>query len=199
MTEYTPLVPEITLAPFNVPEELQKAIDAALVSIEYRSFFGRRPELGKMVNCRVCGTRHRVNERKCEQVFTYRIGDFELFRENEKGELVPDYRTAIRPNENPTQKQVVGQAAFAKKRFHPHPSKVKLLFIERTRQVFEALGFALEKTEKQTPKEFQEQFQKDLQRARVVAARQLRKERRLSTRATRRMQYTSRRINKGLL
>ena len=210
--EYAPLVPEVTPAPFNVSEELQKAIDAATSAIEGRSFSERHPELGKMVNCQVCHRRHRQTNvaytapikgkilplhNKCEQVFTYRVGDYEYFRKDATGELVPDYRTAINPDANPTQKQVIGRAAFAKKRFHPHPSKIKLLFIERVRKVFETLGFALEKTKEQTDKEFQEQFQKDLQRARVVAARQLRKERRLSSRATRRMQDTSRRINRG--
>ncbi len=197
MTEYTPLGP----FKFKVSEEVKKAIviENALKAIKSRSFSQRHPELGKMVNCRICGTRHRVNERKCVQVFTYRIGDYEYFRKDATGELVPDYRTVIRPDEKPTMKQSLGRAAFAKKRFYPHPSKMKLVFIERTRKVFEALGFALEKTEKQTKQEFQEQFEKDLQRARVVAARQLRKEHRLSARATRHMQDTSRRINRGLL
>jgi hypothetical protein len=206
-------VPEIEAATFSVSEELQKAVEAALTNIGDRSFSARHPELGKMVNCQVCGTRHRkvdatynrkkksglkiLGNGKCEQVFTYRVGDYEYFRKDATGELVPDYRTAVNPEARPTQKQVIGRAAFAKKRFHPHPSKIKLLFIERVRKVFETLGFALEQSKDQTKEEFQEQFQKDLQRARVVAARQLRKERRLSSRETRRMQDTSRRINRG--
>lgn len=195
-------VPEVEAAAFNVSQELQKAIIAATTTIEGRTFSERHPELGKMVNCQVCRRRHRVNERKCEQVFTYTVKDkegflYERFREDEKGDVVPDYRTAIEPGTKPTMKQVVGRAGFVKKRFHPHPSKIKLLFIERVRKVFETLGFALEKAESQTPQEFQEQFKKDLQRARVVAARQIRKERRASSRAVRIMQDTSRRINRA--
>jgi hypothetical protein len=176
--------------PFIASLELQIAVDKALKEIKHRSFSERHPELGKMVNCRVCSRRHREHERKCEQVFTYRVGDYELYRmDEEKNELVPDYRTAIRPDEKPTMKQYMGAAAYAKKRFHPHLSKVKLLFIERTRKIFEELGFALDDKDGN--------FQKNLQRARVLAARQIRRERRISSRRARLEQRVSRRINRG--
>lgn len=189
--------------PIEEPSEFTPMADGkiqeALEVIRGRSFSARHPELGKMVNCQVCGHRHRANERKCEQKFTNVAGEFEYFREDENGSLVPDLRTAVRPNEAPTRKQILGQAAFAKKRFHPHPSKIKLLLIERTRVVFEALGFELEKTENQTPEEFSAEFQKNLQRARIVAARQIRKEREFGDREIRRRQDQSRRINRGLI
>lgn len=197
MTDELQPVQEVQPEPFVVSPELQVALDFAEKTIQGRTFADRHPELGKMVNCRVCGTRHRLNERKCAQVFTYTIGDYEYFRENEKGELVPDYCTAIRPNEKPTQKQMMGQATFAKKRFHPHPSRVKLQFIERTRQVFEEMGFPLERGEKEEIKDFKETFEKNLQRARVEAARRLRRERELSDRAYRRRADEARRINHG--
>jgi hypothetical protein len=178
----------------NVLSPEQRLLNAAIADFntaQYeKSFSGRHPELGKMVNCKVCGTRHRVNEKKCEQVFTYRIGDYELFRENENGELVPDYRTAIRPDQKQTKKQREGSARFAKKRFNPHYSKEKLLFVERTRKIFQELGFSLEDTG--------EVFQKNLHRARILAAREIREERELRDRAIRRRQKVSRRINKGL-
>lgn len=200
--ELTP-VPETQEEPFVPTPELLAEIVAATKILRNRPFSQRHPELGKMINCQFCNTRHRANERKCEQKFTNVVGDFEYFREEETkdGEtiLVPDLRTAIRPDEKPTKRQVNGAAYFHKKRHHPHPSKIKLQFIERTRAVFEAEGFSLEKTEGQTVEEFNTQFQKDLHRARIGAARQLRKERRFSSRAVRRVQDTSRRINKGLL
>lgn len=204
MTEYVPLehVPEVAAAAFNVSEELKKAIEAANSTIEARSFSERHPELGKMINCQVCRRRHRATNvaykkkgkvvalhNKCEQVFTNRVGDYELFREDAKGELVPDYRTAIHPDSRPTSKQVMGRASVAKKRFHPHPSKIKLLFVERVREVFVNLGFDIDEKDKEV-------FSKNLQRARVVAARQLRKEYSLSSRRVRIMQDTSRRINR---
>lgn len=180
--------------PFNVSEavEAAKVTLDALKTIRNRSFSARHPELGKMVNCRICGTRHRENERKCVQVFTYRVGNYEVFREDENGDLVPAYRTAVQPNEKPTMKQVMGRAAFAKKRFNPHPSKIKLQFIERTRKVFLDLGFDIDEKDK-------EKFEKNLQRARIVAARQIRKEREFSDREYRRRRDQARRINLGLL
>jgi hypothetical protein len=129
---------------------------------------------------------------KCEQVFTHRVDhdNYELLKEKD-GQLVPDYRTATKEGERPTMKQLMGAAAFNKKRFHPHPSKIKLLLIDYTREAFTALGFPLDDTAAD--------FEKNLQRARVVAARRIRKERRLRTRATNRQADKSHRINRGLL
>lgn len=192
----TETVPE----PFVVSPELQAALDDAEKIIQGRTFADRHPELGKMVKCQVCGTRHRKNEKKCEQVFTYRVGDFEIYRMDEKtNELVPDYRTAVRPDEKPTKRQVSGAATFAKKRIHPHPSKIKLQFIERTRKIFEELGFPLERGETEEVTDFKKKFEENLQRARVLAAREIRVDRELKDRAARRRTDRSRRINRGLL
>lgn len=199
--ELIPIQPvtEIAPEPFNVSEELRKIIDAALNKIENRPFSGRHPELGKMMNCPICRTRHRENEKKCEQRFTYTVNGYEYFREDETGELVPDYRTAVRPDEKPTKRQVMGAAAFAKKRIKPHPSKIQLLLIEYTRAAFEAAGFPTERGENETPNDFKAAFEKNLQRARVLAARRIRRERELRDRAARRRADQSRRINRGLL
>lgn len=186
MTELQP-VPEAP-EPFNVSAELQKAIDSVMESITCGSYSQRHPELGKMVKCQVCSRRHRASQ-KCEQVFTYRIGDYELFREDEKGELVPDYRTAMRPNERHTKRQVAGSAAFAKKRLKPHPSKMKLLFIQKTREIFSYLDFPLDDKD--------ENFQENLQRCRVLAARDIRAERESKERAARQRAELSRRINRA--
>lgn len=183
------------------PEQLA----AAETEIKTRSFFGRNPELGKMIKCQICGLRHRKNERECEQKFTNKSGDYEYFVDGEDGKLVPLLRTAIPHDQKPTRKQVVGAAAFAKKRFYPHHSKIKLQFIERTRKVFDELGFELVDAKSgefktlspDEQKAVAEKFQKNLQRARVVAARQLRKEREFSDRKYRRMRDTARRINQG--
>lgn len=118
---------------------------------------------------------------------------YHQYHEEEKdGETIVtlEHRTATPYGEKPTMKQIVGAAQFNKKRFHPHPSKIKLLFIERVRRVFERLGFELENENK-------EQFQKDLHRSRIVAARELRKERRAASRRVRLEQRASRRINRG--
>lgn len=203
MTQELTPVPEMQEEPFVPTPELLAEIDTAFKVLRNRPFSERHPELGKMINCQFCNTRHRQNERKCEQKFTNVAGDFEYFREHldeKTGEivLVPDLRTAQRPFEKPTKRQVNGALAFQKKRHHPHPSKIKLQFIERTRKIFEERGFALEKADEQTGEQFNEQFQKDLHRARIVAARQLRKERELSDRELRRRRDQARRINLGL-
>jgi hypothetical protein len=54
-----------------VSEASQKAASDALDAIKSRSYSGRHPELGKMINCQYCGMRHRQNDvlRKCEQKF----------------------------------------------------------------------------------------------------------------------------------
>jgi hypothetical protein len=183
--------------PFKISEELRKVIDAALNKIKGRSFSGRNPELGKMFKCQACGLRHRGKQ--CEQVFTYKVKDYEYFREDENGLLVPDFRTAVRPDEKPTKRQVMGAAAFKKKRYHPHPSKIKLLLIEYTRAAFTAAGFPTERAENELPDDFKAAFEKNLQRARVLAARRIRRERELRDRDVRRHQDQSRRINAGLL
>jgi hypothetical protein len=157
----------------------QRKLNAAIAAFntaQYeKPFAARHPELGKMVNCQYCNRRHRLFERPCKQVFTYTMKDengklMEQYRmDEEKNELVPDYRTAMRPDEKPKKGQVVGRAAFAKKRLKPHPSKIKLLFIQKTREIFSQLGFSLD--------DKAENFKENLQRCRVLAARDIRQER----------------------
>jgi hypothetical protein len=179
----------------NVLSAEQQKLNAAIADFNdaqyQKSFSERHPELGKMIKCAICLSRHRANERGCGQVFTFRVGDYEIFREDEKGDLVPAYRTCVQPDSKPTMKQIVGAAQFKKKRLKQHPNKGKLQFIERVRIVFEGLTNFELGTEAQ--------FDARLKRARVVAARQLRAERELSAREVRRRQDQSRRINRGLL
>jgi len=209
----------------NVPEEPseftpmsdEKLVAAALAIIRDRSYSARRPELGKMVNCLQHGFRHRQFEfnplKGCEQVFTCRVKDengreYEQFREElvtdpegqkgpngevpKKVTLVPDLRTAIPVNRQPTMKQFVGRKTFEKRRFHPHHSKIKLQFIERTRVVYDQLKSVINLLgDKRATRS-------KLEQARIVAARQLRKERELSDREYRRRTGVSRRINRGL-
>lgn len=180
--------------PFEVTPELQAAIDSAVLAVRNRTYAGRNAHLGKMIKCQVCGLRHRQFERKCAQVFTNRVDhdNYELLKENESGELVPDYRTAAKEGERPTIKQIVGAAAFNKKRFHPHYSKKKLLFIQRTREVYDQLKSFINLLG--TPAATRSK----LETARIIASRQLREERRLRTRATNRQRDKARRINRGM-
>jgi hypothetical protein len=86
------------------------AAEQALDEIRARSFSGRNPHLGKMINC-VCGLRHREFERVCKQKFAEKDGVI-------YGELKPpEGLTQL------TRKQILGAKAFAKKRIRPHSNR----------------------------------------------------------------------------
>jgi hypothetical protein len=194
------------------PEQLADA----LKEVAGRSFSGRHPELGKMLNCKVCGRRHRESEmvkkriaiqtergvvketvsfmlrHKCEQVFTYSVKDksgrlYTQHVEEEKDgkvTLAPLYRTAIPHGRKPTMKQILGAAATHKKRFKPHPSKTKLVFIEVVRKVFEGweqtFNLNLDRVSDDELREkletaYKQDVQNMLHRARLKAARLLRR------------------------
>ena len=100
--------------PETAPTEAGKnAAEIALAEIRGRSFSGRHPELGRMINC-ICGLRHRANERICVQKFatTTREGG------PVQGELIPpEGLTQL------TRKQILGAAGFAKRRRRPHSNR----------------------------------------------------------------------------
>jgi hypothetical protein len=96
----------------EVKAALDKAISDFKESQESKSFSQRHPELGKMINCAVCGLRHR-DRVVCNQRFA-------LYEDGTE-----------RVNEH------VGNSIFNKKRFHPHPNKRNLQLIERTRYNFD--------------------------------------------------------------
>lgn len=214
--------PEI--APFEVVETLvepvpeaepefkstlsPEAAEAAQKAIRGRSFSGRNVRLGKMINCRVCGERHRENRTitypsgkieilpKCEQKFTNVSGEFEYYREDPgTGTLVPDLRTVVSPDTQPTPRQIMGAAVFAKRRKNPHPSAVKLQLIERTRAVFAEMGFTI--TESKNP-EIQKQAHLNMAIARKEALRRIINERRARRVRARNQTKLSRRVNWGL-
>ena len=90
----------------------QKAAEQALSTIKDRSYSGRHPELGKMINCQFCGMRHRQNDtlRKCEQKFATETREGDPVQ----GELLPPEGMATL-----TARQLIGAAAFAKRRQRP--------------------------------------------------------------------------------
>ena len=72
---------------------LNRAVANAVNQIRQRSFAGRHSELGKMINCWVCKTRHRSSI-KCEATYSSTVSE--------------------------TRKGTLGAAMFAKKRHNPH-------------------------------------------------------------------------------
>lgn len=165
--------------PFNVSEELQKAIDATLTDIRDRSFSGRHPELGRMINCYVCGRRHRGKQ--CEP--HYKLSSIE--EEVDTGKQTEVFALAAQN----TRKGVFGAKGYAKQRLRPHLNKRKLQFIEHVRQLFGNDVFDPES----------EEFKEALKRAKILAGRQLKQERIERANVRRHIQDVSRRINRGLL
>jgi hypothetical protein len=119
-------------------QEAVDAVNAALEDISGRSFSARHPELGKMINCKICTRRHRASI-KCKQTFV------ELYIEEdlETGDKKTIYATAMqepgiilphqRSRHQPTIKQIVGAQNFKGRRRKPHPNKRNLQLIEQVR------------------------------------------------------------------
>lgn len=139
---------------------------------------------------------------RCVQNFTFKMksaeGDLMLLKdiEDENGETktVPAYRAFGTDGERPTQNQVVGaprKNGFSANRIKKHPSKMKLLFIERTREAFVDLGFDIMETDQAT-------FGKNLEEARQEAARRIRADHKASKQFKRFVAEHSLRINRGL-
>lgn len=137
------------------------AAEKALKAIRERSYSERNPELGKMIKCQICQTRHRQNERNCQQVFAEKwtvdkdgnkvyTGDQLIAGRTPETETVLEEKKVNLTYGAPQRKN------FSKPRRNPHPNKHKLLFIELVR--------------KYTPDEY---TQEDLEKARKRAAKEL--------------------------
>jgi hypothetical protein len=182
---------EINLAPPS--PELQALVAATLTDIEGRSFSERHPELGKMLKCQVCKTRHRAPQ--CAQTFKYLHTEEDL----ETGEKVDILATVPLPEQieqglraQPPKKQfpkaVFGAAAFAKKRKHPHIAHTKLMFVKLVREFFQG-----------DPDENSEGYKARITKARRLAFRKMRKDVRRNRKLLHRITDVSRRINNGLV
>ena len=151
-------------------QRVNEAVAKALQAIRNRSYAGRHPELGKMVNCPVCDRRHRGSI--CAPI--YAVGRYAL----EKKPLLASQETY---------RGVYGAHSVAKKRFNPHPNVRGLKLLARTRDLFPS--FFLNIT---NPKAC-------MKAARAEAIRQLRAEEKEERRKERNQTKLSRRINRLLL
>jgi hypothetical protein len=179
---FAPASPEVKAALAKFREDFRK-----------RSFSGRHPELGKMVNCKVCGTRHRQHERTCVQKFVELHKEIEIDDDgNETGELTTVYKTALRPDlgKKPTIRQTVGAAQFKGKRKRPHLSRTKLMFVERVRAL---LGPDYD------PSQLDPRVRQEMLNARKLAGREIRKEERMARKKARKRQDIHRRVRNGLI
>jgi hypothetical protein len=94
---------------FDVRQEVAQAIAKFREALPERSFSGRHPELGRMINCKVCGRRHRAIPECVERV------------------LIPTAKT---------RKGALGAATFVKKRLQPHHSHRLLRLVQLTQDLF---------------------------------------------------------------
>jgi hypothetical protein len=111
----------------NPPEPndaLKAAVERYKARFEARSYSERHPELGKMLKCQICLTRHR-SLKVCRQKFATDTHDPRP--EGEKKLLVASQTTI---------KGVWGALGFAKKRRKPHHSHALLRLVQRTQDLF---------------------------------------------------------------
>ena len=151
-------------------QKVNAAVAAALRTIRNRSFSGRHPELGKMVNCPVCDRRHRGAI--CGPV--YAVGRYAT----EKVPLIAS---------QDTYKGIYGAHTVAKKRLRPHAYRRGLQLVQRTQQIFSLF------------EPYISDPQECMREARKAAYRQLTEERKKEAKRKCDQQKLSRRINHSLL
>lgn len=179
---------------FQVSPEALVAADKARKELRSRSFSGRNPQLGKMMNCSVCELRHRVTPNAEGKFVTSCVQKFKLLHyeqefNDETNEWGPEQKILAQAAQN-TKRGILGAAQFKGKRIKVHPSKIKLLLVERTREVFADRGFSLDGDP--------ETVNSNLKKARAIAARYIRRDRKRAKQPIKHIQQHSRRINRGL-
>jgi hypothetical protein len=178
-------VEELEVVPAS-PEAIAAA-NAALENIADRPFAKRHPELGKMVKCQFCNSRHRQNDNSrsdgpCKQTFKQMWVD----EDPDTGKLEIQYATVPLPGQNPTAKAVLGAAAFHKKRKTPRPNHYGLELVQLTRKIFARIN----------PERFPEEAGRMLE-AKRIARNTIANKRERKAKKLRQQQRESRRINCG--
>lgn len=196
-------VSDATGVEFKASPEAVALAETALEDIKKRPFSARNSVFGKMINCRVCGRRHRQTDvafrehfdengkktvtlkplvSNCKQVFHQMWVDEDV----ETGELSIQYATVPLPGQKPTAKAVVGAAFVAKKRKNHHPNQTGLQIVEITRQLVQYVN--------------KERFTTDeakMLEAKRMAVNTLRNRAERESKRIRRQQRESRRTNRG--
>lgn len=174
--------PEQSFKP--VDPKVLELVNKVVEKIKAGSFRERHPELGKLINCQVCGQRHWASK-VCHQRFAVQFIEEDV----ETGERTNVYATAVPHHaKHPTVNQVIGAAIFKGKRRKPHVSAKKLRFIEKVRKLMTGVAVDLES----------EDFKSMLNQARHMAAREISREDEAKAIRLRLQQDLSRRINRGL-
>lgn len=160
---------------------LEKAIADFYEAQKVKSFSQRHPELGKMVNCRVCNTRHR-SIHVCSQ----------RFAKNKKTGL-PMEMVVLEGLTGLTKNQIIGRAAFAKKRINPHHSKKLLQLLQRTIEIYPLNEGLWPSTETKSAEQVTMEVSRRQARAELGIVRNAERSDKVS------QQHRSRRIDRGLL
>ena len=108
---------------FDVKSAVQAAIEKFRTDFKKKSYAQRHPELGKMMNCLICLTRHRSSV-VCVQKFA--TGTHDPAPEGEKTLLVAAQ----------TRKGILGSKQFKGKRVNPHHSHKLLRLVQLTQSLF---------------------------------------------------------------
>lgn len=112
------------IEPIDPNQAVKEAIEGFRARFEQRSFSERNPELGRMLKCQICLTRHR-SSKVCRQKFA--TGTHDPRPEGEKKLLVASQATI---------KGVWGALGFAKKRRSSHHSHRMLRLVQLTQDLF---------------------------------------------------------------
>lgn len=115
---------EALINPPEPNDALKAAVNAYRKRFEARSYSERHPELGRMLKCQICLTRHR-SSKVCSQKFA--VGTHDTAPECEKKLLVASQTTI---------KGVWGALGFAKKRRNVHHSHRMLRLVQITQDLF---------------------------------------------------------------
>ena len=107
-------------------EQVKKLVAYAIATVQGRSFYGRNPEIGKMIKCPVHGYRHRDTV-KCEPKYAYSHTEEDL----ETGVKTDVFRVLPQKTRN----QVIGAAGFKGKRHKPHMSRRMQRFVQLVRDL----------------------------------------------------------------
>ena len=205
--------PEATEPEFKTSEEALALAEKTFAEFKALSFSGRNAGLGKMVNCQVCGRRHRRTDvatrehydekgklaktiepliSDCKQEFKQMWVDEDM----ETGELSIQYAIVPLPGQGKIidgktvfanmARPVVGAQQFAKKRKSPRPNQTGLEVVFYTRRIFAGIK----------PERFPEEAGRMLE-ARRHAINTVKNKRERKAKKIRQQQRESRRANRA--
>lgn len=109
------------------------ATEEALKAVKQRSYAGRHPELGKMVKCQICKTRHRA-VKQCSQKF-HKLEDVEQIA-GQTHYTAPDITVEAEIGRKKI-RIALGAANFNGKRKNPHLNRRKSQFVNLVHQMLE--------------------------------------------------------------